>query len=189
MGNVTQYLVITGLYEYEDIFESPLPDPITISPVQDQIIHPNYDAATIDNDVMLLRLSQPVNNMEPIDLDQDPSTLTVGETVRVSGWGTTSSGGSVSNILLYADLGYVSKSECNIAYHGVIDDFEMCASESGKDSCQGDSGGPLVISEFSNGKPLLVGVVSWGYGCALSQYPGKCLFCSVSTDTQLDIII
>ena len=61
MGNVTQYLVITGLYEYEDISENPLPDPITILTVQEQIIHPNYDAAAIDNDVMLLRLSQSVS--------------------------------------------------------------------------------------------------------------------------------
>ena len=173
MGNVNQYIVITGLYDYEDAFKNPEPNPITVLSVQDQIIHPDYQNATIDNDVMLLRLSQPVNNMEPISLNQDPSTLEVGETVRVSGWGTTSSGGSVSNVLLYADLRYVSNSECNISYNGVIDDFEMCASESGKDSCQGDSGGPLVISDFSNGKPLLVGVVSWGIGCASPIYPGK----------------
>jgi len=172
MGNVNQYIVITGLYDYEDAFKNPEPNPITVLSVQDQIIHPDYQNATIDNDVMLLRLSQPVNNMEPISLNQDPSTLEVGETVRVSGWGTTSSGGSVSNVLLYADLSYISNSACNMAYNGDIDGFEMCASQSGKDSCQGDSGGPLVISDFSNGKPLLVGVVSWGIGCASPIYPG-----------------
>jgi trypsin len=34
------------------------------------------------------------------------------------------------------------------------------------DSCQGDSGGPL----FANRK--LMGVVSWGYGCAMKDFPG-----------------
>ena len=44
----------------------------------------------------------------------------------------------------------------------------MCATDPGQDSCQGDSGGPLY---YANVKTL-VGVVSWGTGCARAGYPG-----------------
>lgn len=34
------------------------------------------------------------------------------------------------------------------------------------------SGGPLVTFDGPNKKPTLVGVVSWGKGCAAPHYPG-----------------
>lgn len=36
----------------------------------------------------------------------------------------------------------------------------------GIDACQGDSGGPLICNN------LLSGIVSYGYECALANYPG-----------------
>lgn len=38
-------------------------------------------------------------------------------------------------------------------------------------SSLGDSGGPLVIFDIYK-TPTLIGVVSWGYGCARPNYPG-----------------
>lgn len=49
-----------------------------------------------------------------------------------------------------------------------ITDRMLCAGfvNGGYDACNGDSGGPLVVDGY------VVGIVSWGYGCAFSNYPG-----------------
>ena len=47
-----------------------------------------------------------------------------------------------------------------------IADTMICAGTTGKGPCHGDSGGPLVDE-----KGLLIGIVSWGNGCARG-YPG-----------------
>jgi trypsin len=87
------------------------------------------------------------------------------------GHGTTSSGGSSSDNLLHAEVSYVTTSECTSDYgynNGSITGNMMCARDDGKDSCQGDSGGPLY-DEVEN---TLVGIVSWGIGCADPSFPG-----------------
>lgn len=65
----------------------------------------------------------------------------------------------------------VNRDRCNEVYSATgypITDVMFCAgSFTGEfDSCGGDSGGPLVY----NGQ--LIGLVSWGAGCAEWGYPG-----------------
>merc|ERR1719367_1962974 len=134
--------------------------------------HPDYNSINYDNDYSILTLATPVEFSAAIAPACLPSTNSdfAGVLATVSGWGTLSSGGNQPTVLNEVDVTVQSNAECNSAYGSGITDNMICAADAGKDSCQGDSGGPLVAQE--NDKYTLIGVVSWGYGCAMPQYPG-----------------
>jgi len=88
----------------------------------------------------------------------------------VSGWGTTTPGGSFASQLQAVEVFIIQHEECNAAYanYSLITVNMICAvgPDGSKGPCEGDSGGPLV----ANGE--LVGIVSWTLSCALDGYPG-----------------
>merc|ERR1719273_377673 len=140
--------------------------------VAEIIDDPNYDSQSTNSDFAILRLASPVtfsSAISPACLPAGASQY-AGEVATVTGWGTLFSGGNRPTALQEVDVTITTNEFCNQRYYGEITDVIMCAADPGKDSCQGDSGGPLVVEE--NGRHTLVGVVSWGYGCAYAYYPG-----------------
>jgi len=139
------------------------------------IMNNGYDDRTLENDIALLKLSSTISfndDVQPICAPTAGDDYT-GTFCTVSGWGTTSSGGgSLPSKLRYVNVPVISNFECQQGYGSDITPTMVCAgySNGGKDSCQGDSGGPLVCK--SGNKWQLVGIVSWGYGCADAGYPG-----------------
>ncbi|XP_066274542.1 trypsin-like [Branchiostoma lanceolatum] len=140
--------------------------------VQQVIPHPNYNDNTLNNDIMLIKLSSPVTLNSRVSPASLPSSMVAdGTMVTVTGWGNTrASGSNYPDRLQKVDVPVVSRSTCNAAnaYGGEVTAKMFCAGymDGGKDSCQGDSGGPVVRSG------TVYGVVSWGYGCAQRNYPG-----------------
>ena len=139
--------------------------------VSEIIIHPSYNSNSLNNDYALLRLSSPITNFEPIKLVTSDSHDNEPVMSTTMGWGATSSGGSSSAILLEVDVPI--DDSCGSYSNSSITNNMVCAGDSngGEDSCQGDSGGPLIMTN-SDGEYELIGIVSWGYGCAEAQYPG-----------------
>jgi secreted trypsin-like serine protease len=143
------------------------------------IVHKNYKASTSDEDIALIELRSPLalgTTMQPIallDPTEEPSVLVQDKILTVTGWGATTQGGTAVRDLQEVDVPFVTREVCNdpLSYNGKITENMICAGKAagGVDSCQGDSGGPIVF-RASAAAPKLIGVVSWGEGCAR---PGK----------------
>jgi len=140
--------------------------------------HPNYNSQTVDYDFAILRLCETVSfttDIRPACLPASSSTNYDSRQAVVSGWGTLSSGGSVPNVLHEVAVSTMSNTKCrggSTDYNSAdITSRMICAGAGGKDACQGDSGGPLVTKE-SGGYYTVIGVVSWGFGCADARAPG-----------------
>ncbi|KAL8202735.1 UNVERIFIED_CONTAM: hypothetical protein K2H54_024108 [Gekko kuhli] len=134
------------------------------------IRHPEYNSWLLDNDIMLIKLSEPAQLSAQIAAISLPKECAAaGTECLISGWGNTLSGGVNNPDLLQCVVAPIlSHAECENSYPGQITNNMICVGylEGGKDSCQGDSGGPVVCDG------VLQGIVSWGIGCALPGYPG-----------------
>jgi trypsin len=132
------------------------------------VIHEHYDRKTHEHDVALIKTAA-LSEGRVIPLVTADQRIPSSQPLEVTGWGATSEGGDESRHLLKATVPYTENVTCNAlsAYNGMIKPDMLCAGyrEGGVDSCQGDSGGPLVWRRPGAG-PVLVGVVSWGEGCA-----------------------
>ncbi|CAG9836999.1 unnamed protein product [Diabrotica balteata] len=135
------------------------------------IIHKSYSDYTLNNDIALLQLANAVTatNAKAAVLPAANEVLADGASITVTGWGATREGGAGSEDLLQVVVPKVSQTTCQNRYSNTITANMFCAGYlgvGGKDACQGDSGGPAA----ANGK--VVGIVSWGAGCAQANYPG-----------------
>jgi secreted trypsin-like serine protease len=164
-------------------------------------VHKGYDdQEPFRDDIALIRIAPDPGSKTDIDpLKTSPirligskpgdRALEEGDRVRVTGWGLTKerdSGakalardGSINRFtagLRQLELSVLAQSECDRieSYRGRIKERTICVGKdsgaAGFDSCNGDSGGPLTRAQGK--ERVLVGLVSWGRGCALADTPG-----------------
>lgn len=161
--------VVIGLHNLNDTRNAEVITPKRV------IRHPKYNEATTDYDYALVELSQN-SRYQPISLNTADFAVPASPAINatVAGWGVTRENStSLPAKLQKVEVPLISKTVCNKNYRGAITDRMICAgfARGGKDSCQGDSGGPLVATADDH-KPYLIGVVSWGEGCARANKPG-----------------
>ncbi|EDW10812.2 trypsin beta [Drosophila mojavensis] len=134
--------------------------------------HPKFNAVTFENDVAILHLSTKLKfGLTTNSIQLVRKAPQKGVRVSVSGWGFTRENGfNRSRDLQYVYVKIISRKSCQNSGHAKkgtkIRTGMICAAGNNKDACQGDSGGPLI------GDGKLVGIVSWGVGCARKDFPG-----------------
>jgi secreted trypsin-like serine protease len=143
----------------------------TVVNIRKRLFHPDWNASTFRNDFMILQLEEAAPEDYPIvSINGDDTIPLEGQKLTVVGFGALEEHGRMPNTLQEVEIESIPHSECVSVFHYgdlVQDDLMICAGvrEGGKDSCQGDSGGPLVVKK-QNDTDVVVGVVSWGLGCA-----------------------
>ncbi|XP_005175958.3 trypsin-1 [Musca domestica] len=143
--------------------------------VAEIVQHEQFNTSNIDYDYSLLKLAREIEfdkTKQPAKLPETEGDDTKdGVMCHVTGWGSTQNPFEPRAWLRQTEVPIFNREECFKKYEkfGGVTECMICAGyiEGGKDACQGDSGGPLVTEDG-----VLVGVVSWGYGCARPEYPG-----------------
>ncbi|NXI89408.1 FA11 factor, partial [Psophia crepitans] len=144
--------------------------------VEEIIVHPQYKYAQTGYDIALMKLDKPMNFTDlqlPICLPSKEDANILYTDCWVIGWGYRKEKGRVEDILQKATVPLMSKEECQARYRKRrIGDKVICAGydEGGRDACKGDSGGPLSCRHEEVW--YLVGITSWGEGCARPRQPG-----------------
>lgn len=138
-------------------------------------VAPSYDDDTKVDDWALVELAVAARATPlPLAAPDETNAWDASSPVVVSGFGHTSENGQVSSTLREVTVPVQADLTCAATYGLSFDAATMlCAGPltGGQDSCGGDSGGPLRATT-DTGLPRLVGLVSWGEGCARVGKPG-----------------
>ncbi|XP_059183728.1 coagulation factor X [Centropristis striata] len=143
-----------------------------IHQVETIMTHNRYRPNTYNNDIALIKLTEPIKFSRyilPACLPQQDfaeKVLMRQPNGMVSGFGRLGEGRSTSTILQRLTMPYVDRLTCKESTQMRISPQMFCAGYDtiAKDACQGDSGGPHV-TPYGN-TYFITGIVSWGEGCA-----------------------
>ncbi|CAH2087594.1 unnamed protein product [Euphydryas editha] len=154
------------------------------------IVHPKYSAPKKYFDIALVELVERrifTSNVQPACLWPHSNTDILGTSATLTGWGVIETATrKVSPELQAAVVDIIDSQQCDsllrpsCSRHWCgIEEHQICAGklEGGVDACQGDSGGPLQIKinlteNLEGSMHFVIGVTSFGIGCARPNLPG-----------------
>ncbi|XP_038934318.2 acrosin isoform X1 [Rattus norvegicus] len=178
---VYDWRLVFGAHEIEYGRNKPVKEPQQERYVQKIVIHEKYNAVTEGNDIALLKVTPPVTCGDFVGPGCLPHFKSgpprIPHTCYVTGWGYIKDNAPrPSPVLMEARVDLIDLDLCNSTqwYNGRVTSTNVCAGypEGKIDTCQGDSGGPLMCRDSVDSPFVIVGITSWGVGCARAKRPG-----------------
>src|SRR5262249_47778846 len=129
------------------------------------IVDPAYNPTNHNFDAALLVLSTPTS-APTIRLAgaADHGLVSAGTDSAIAGWGETSAGSDITDVLQWAETVVQSAAYCNQFTATIAPGAQPCAVNypfNDTSTCNGDSGGPLLATDTA-GKPVEIGITSYG---------------------------
>ncbi|KAJ9079025.1 hypothetical protein DSO57_1000660 [Entomophthora muscae] len=143
--------------------------------IKEFITHPDYSLLGVKNDIAIVRLDRKGHIRTRVILDDAGISEMEGMELTLLGWGLNEHG-EYPDILQETKLPILDIEYCKAQYatlgYRISEAMVFCAgfAKAQSDSCNADSGGPIFL--VSSNHVVLVGVVSWGEGCAKDGFPG-----------------
>ena len=168
--------------------------------IKQRLVHPKYNSSNFDNDIALLELAQTIDfvacgqdckAINWLKAQHEPLYAVVNTKVWVHGWGVIkdckqdieacTAQEKIFEALYPSKLQKAALKIENCLAQGSLHSPQqitpsmMCANaideQKPSDTCEGDSGAGLII--YNNFfEPVLLGITSWGNGCAEQGYAG-----------------
>ncbi|XP_060044863.1 acrosin isoform X2 [Erinaceus europaeus] len=179
--DVYDWRVILGAREMVYGTNKPVRPPEQERYVERIVTHERYDPTVESNDIALLKITPPVTCGSFVGTGCLPhfkaGTPKIPQSCWVTGWGYMKENArKAAPILQEARVDLIDLEICNSSrwYNGRIRVGNLCAGypEGSIDTCQGDSGGPLMCRDSTTNIFVVVGITSWGVGCARAKRPG-----------------
>jgi secreted trypsin-like serine protease len=105
--------------------------------VEQEYPHPDYNGDTDENDIMLVKLEQPISNIPLQMINFDHNVPSVGEEVTIIGIGYIQEGGPFAQFLQQVQVNIVGFEQCNADFNRIVDEIMVCTYADARDACQG----------------------------------------------------
>lgn len=147
-------------------------------------LHPRYNNNNLNNDIAILYLHEDLRKykINQIYLPTPELYNFIYKKNRecvIMGYGKDNFNGNLTNKLQCSLINVMNIEQTRLPSSWVNQNMVIAGDyndpnnpNDNEDSCQGDSGGPMFGNYGRNKTPILIGLTSWGVGCAWDGFPG-----------------